>query len=123
MDHLPRAQEIAVCEAMRLKSVEKAKIEEHVTKLVERYNPTGARASVVVVYFEGADFATFSRGYRDEIGRLASPGTTLDSSRPWANLDKSRLRAFRVLAVDKDGERMTQDHVLVHLRRRPLSEA
>ena len=113
-------QEIAICEAMRLRAVEKGKIDEHVRKLVERYNPTGTSASVVVVYFEGVTFSSFADGYRDAVARVTLADATLDASAPFIDLGHDKIRAFRV-QVHTESQRATQDHVLVHVRQPQVS--
>lgn len=109
-------REIAVCEAMRLDSISRSKIDEHVTKLVDRYNPTGTHASVVIVYFEGSDFDRFAQGYREHVGRSTPPGVVLDASASWFDLGKDKLRAFRVNVLEDGRLKATQDHILLHLK-------
>jgi hypothetical protein len=59
-----QTREVCICEAFRLLSVDSAEIDEHVKKLVERYNPQSAASSFVLVYYEGAKFKDFADRYK-----------------------------------------------------------
>lgn len=57
--------DIAIFEALRLKSVETKKITDHVRKAVINYNPTGVECIYILVYFQGKNFFEFWEGFKE----------------------------------------------------------
>jgi hypothetical protein len=105
-------QELAVSEALRLDSVDTTSIQNHVTRVVEKYNPQGAISTFIIVYYEGKAFQSFCTRYRDECPALDFGGCTMrgisdGEARP-------TLRFFRVFLECK-GIVVSQDHILLDL--------
>jgi hypothetical protein len=108
------AGEVCVCEAVRLTAVDRTKLREHLERLVNRYNPAGAQASIFLVYFEGTQFGAFVSRYREEVLALTLRGWKTREAGDWRDLGSNALRTFR-LTLDKDGATVFQDHLLIEL--------
>lgn len=106
-------REVAISEALRLRSVDHGAIQDHVSRLVGRYNPQGADATFLVAYFEGPAFAPFCERYEKELSRLDFQGWTRRAVENKAE-DGNAVRRYRV-HLERDGLKATQDHILIHM--------
>ncbi len=105
--------DFVLSEALRLSSVETAKIDEHMVKVAGRYNPDGALLTVVLVYFEGSDFSSFVDRYREHVSHVALPDWQLISAEPKDQFG-SQIRCLR-LEYRNAGLRFVQDHIALNL--------
>jgi hypothetical protein len=63
--------DVAIFEALRLKSVVETNITDHVQKAVINYNPTGITCIYIPVYFQGIEWANFWDRYKDHAKSIA----------------------------------------------------
>lgn len=64
-------REVCISEAMRLGSVDTRAIDEHICRLLRRYNPQGAEIAFVCVFYEGHQFGKFLDRYRKHVAEAA----------------------------------------------------
>lgn len=105
--------EIAIGEAVRLDSVDTESVVDHLTRLVDRYNPQGASATFMIVFFEGRDFDSFCERYRAFIADTTIAQWSVEALEPTIDHSTTR-RTFRAI-LRSGSSRMTVDHIVTQV--------
>ncbi len=109
--------EVAVVEAMRLPSVKKREIREHLQKL-PGYDATGNAQAYVVVYYMGHSFDRFVDKYRAFVATLEIGGLKRVSfgayDAPGVSTHVANIRVCRG-EYELEGVRVTHDHLIVRV--------
>lgn len=108
-------REVCICEAMCLDSVVESKIQEHIDKLIRKYNPQGVYIGILLVYYNGGNYPSFVDKYETCItNRITVSDWSISVETTEHRLSKgsSKLYAFRS-KVSKDGVEVSLDHLLV----------
>jgi hypothetical protein len=72
--------DVAIFEALRLKSVVETNITEHVQKAVTNYNPTGITCIYILVYFQAIEWGNFWKSYKNHAKSITFPKYDFDPS-------------------------------------------
>jgi hypothetical protein len=108
-------RELVVAEALALSALNRAKIQQHATKVANRYNPQGGGTTLVVVYYRGRKFDRFCGRYRSFVATELTIGDwKRESVSANSEPDTLSLRSCR-LTLKRGEARVVQDHIVLDL--------
>lgn len=108
---------IAIVEAMRLKYLDKAQMESHITKAVDNYNKPRVPHIFIVVYFEGdQDWDSFHQGYTNSVNSM-SLRPELKIRKPGVSVPTPSASAIRFIDMlyERYGDEVHVSHILINI--------
>lgn len=108
---------ITIIEAFRLKSVNKKKIKEHLTKIFN-YDQSGLQQLYLLIYSEAANFEGLVNRYIDYIPKIDYENNPISADEDIVEVDFSEFDKFKVVKSIHDRETMSTAvyHVFINTR-------